>query len=267
MNLLAIIRTIWRHRFVTFPIIVLTLLAAAYEVAVKPSQYQTTSTYVLVSPPGPPTPGEVKHDPALANINPDNPYTRYGDPAVVSELLSEIMSSDSERQAMVNAGADSRYVVAPSVAFGYATPMVQITGVGSSAQAAINTANVVSRAANDKLNQLQATKGVNPRYRITTIQAVIPDRAQLQASGKLRSLVSVFGAGVVVLLLVISLLNAVSKRRVLAQAEQALRESGDPRVSEPAVPPYDPRLVGANGGGSFLETSVGSDPMGDGPRG
>ena len=132
MDLLLIARTIWRYKLATLPVIVLTLCGVVYAVAVKDPVYEAKSSYVLINPPAPPTPDEVAHDPALGRVNADNPYTRFTDPSVVIQVLTGALNSESARRALEDAGADSRYTVAPSAEPGYFTsPIVYITGVGA----------------------------------------------------------------------------------------------------------------------------------------
>ena len=97
MDLLNISRKIWRHRLATLPVIALTLLGTIYIVALKAPEYKVSSSYVLINPPPPPTADEIARDPKLAQINPNNPYTRFSDQSVIVSLLSSSLSNDSAR--------------------------------------------------------------------------------------------------------------------------------------------------------------------------
>ena len=77
MDLLVIARKIWLYRVATLPIIVLTLLAALYVVVIKDAEYEATSNYILINPPPPPGAEDIAANPALADINSDNPFTRF----------------------------------------------------------------------------------------------------------------------------------------------------------------------------------------------
>ena len=167
MDLLLIARKIWRYRIATLPVIALTLLGAIYVVVLKPPVYEASSSYILINPPSPPTPEEIAQKPALGRINPDNPFTRFSDQSVVVGLLSSVLSNDVERRALSKQGADSRYKVAPvQSTYGYSSLMLGITGVGTSGPQAIRTAELVGAALNGELENLQASRGVAPRYRI-----------------------------------------------------------------------------------------------------
>lgn len=244
MDLLSIARTIGRHKLATIPVIVLTALGAYYVAAVKERVYEASSSFIMINPPAPPTADEIAKDPALGRLNTDNPYLRFGDQSVVVDLLARTVNSDAARQALVDAGADSRYAVAPSLQFGFTSPIVQITGVGPSAEAAMKTATLVSKAVTDHLNKMQRVHGTDQAYRITPMQVDVPDRAKLRASGQLRMLVGVLGLGVIVLFVVVSVADAMDtwrRERSAAQtpATQGAGDYGDgaPFDDEPAAEP------------------------------
>ena len=88
--------------------------------------------------------------------------------------------------------------------YGYSSLMLGVTGVGSSGPQAIRTAELVGAALNRELENLQASRGVAPRYRIKSELIDAPDTASQKVSGKLRALIGVFVLGVVLLFVVIS---------------------------------------------------------------
>ena len=221
MDLLLILQKIWRHRVFTLPVIVLTLAGAAYVVAVKKPLYEATSSYILINPPPAPTAEDIARDPALGRVNADNPYTRFPDESVVVDVLARTVGSDSARQQLVKAGADQRYAVASAAHFGSSSPIVQITGSGSSPQAAIHTAGVVGRAVAAELARMQRAQHVDPRYWITAFQVEVPDDAKLRPSGQLRMLVGVLGLGAILLFVVISVMDALGAIR-LERMRQAM---------------------------------------------
>jgi hypothetical protein len=213
MDLLLIARKIWRYKFATLPILALIVCGAVMVVAVKEPVYQASSTYILINPPAPPTAEDIARDPTLGRANADNPYTRFPDQSVVVQILASTLGSESARRELVAAGADPRYTVAPTSEFGYSTPIVEIVGVGPTPEVAVGTAKLVGRAAIRQLDRMQQAEGVDRPYRITTQQVDSPDSAQLQASGQLRALVGVLGLGAVLLFVVVSVADALTKLR------------------------------------------------------
>ena len=204
MALLLIARKIWRYRLVTLPVIALTLLGLFYVMAVKAPEYKVSSSYILINPPPPPTADEIARDPKLARINPNNPYTRFSDQSVIVSLLSNSLSSATASQELVKAGADPGYTVSPDLQLGYSSSVVEVTGVGSTPQGAVHTAELVGAALTRELDRIQASQGVDPHYMIKSQQVVAPDSPQLQISGKLRPLVGVLALGAILLLLAVS---------------------------------------------------------------
>ena len=213
MNLLLIARKIWRYRLVTLPVIALTLLGLFYVMAVKAPEYKVSSSYILINPPPPPTADEIARNPTLGRINPNNPYTRFSDQTVIVSLLSSSLSSDTARQELVKAGADPRYTVSPDLQLGYSSSVVEITGMSSTAQGAVHTAELVGAALTRELDRIQVSQGVDPHYMITAQQVVPPDSPKLQISSRFRPLIGVLAIGAILLLLAVSAAEALETLR------------------------------------------------------
>lgn len=243
MDLLLISRKIWRYRLVTLPVIALTLFGVFYVLAIKTPEYKVSSSYVLINPPPPPTADDVARDPKLGRINPNNPYTRFSDPSVVVSLLSSSLSNESARRDLVRAGADPRYTVAPDLQLGYSSLVVEVTGVGSTPQGAVHTAEVVGAALTRELDRVQVSQGVDPHYMIKTQRVVAPDSPTQQVSSTLRPLVGVFAMGAILLLLAVSGADALNTLR--AERNQRRLPERDDRG--------DPIGAGATSNGSWHE--------------
>src|SRR3954454_21122088 len=106
MDLVIIAGKLWRYRWLTVPVIVVTLLGATYAVGVKAPEYEASSSYLLINPPSPPTAEQIRKNPELENVRTDNPYTRFSDQSVVIEVLARTISSASARGALERKGAD-----------------------------------------------------------------------------------------------------------------------------------------------------------------
>ena len=239
MNLLQISRKIWRHRIVTLPVVALTLLGAFYVVALKAPVYKVSSSYVLINPPPPPTADQIARNPALGRINSDNPYTRFSDQSVIVSLLSSSLSSDTAREELVKAGADPRYTVSPDVQLGYSSSVEQVTGVGSTPQAAVRTAELAGAALTSELDRVQASQGVNPQYMIKAQRIVAPGIPTQQLSSTLRPLVGVLAMGVILLFVAISGAEALDtlrterRQRDLPDGDDKGDHKGDPIEGTP----------------------------------
>jgi capsular polysaccharide biosynthesis protein len=225
MSVFLIVTKIWRYKLVTFPLIACILAGAFYVVAVTAPTYESSATYILVNPPPLPTDAEIAADPALGRIHDDNPYARFSDQSVLVQILTSRLTSDDSRLSLVKQGADPNYTVAPSAEFGLSSPILQIVGTGTSAAAAVTSANLVGRALTQELDQMQRVRGVDKRYRITVEAVVGAHDAKLKPSGKARSLVAMLVLGTILLFIAISILDAVVALR--ARSVQGLAADED----------------------------------------
>lgn len=224
MDLLTIIRAIWRHRLAVTPVILLTALAALYVLVVKPPVYEASSSLLLVNPPDAPTAAQIVADPKLAKINTNNPYYNLGDVWTADALISVVASDSAQAQVALSNAVD-------------VPPIIQITGSASSPQAAIKVVDMVTSVAVADLHQMQTRQGVNDLYTIKTVELVQPRQAKLSVGGKLRSLIAVLGLGAILLFVTISAAQAMEKRRMdgsispgmpaRARLREAARANGD----------------------------------------
>ncbi len=258
MDLLSIWRTVWRHRLALLPVVLLTVAGSVYVTFFVPSLYEATASYVLVNPPAPPTEAEIREDPSLAEVDTDNPFLRF-DSSVVINIVSRRVSTDETRELLRDEGADIRYEVAPSARYGFASPIIDIRGVGDSPDEAIVTAEIAGRAVNDELLALQEAQGVNPTYMITTLPVEVPLDARERVSSRLRSLIAVVGLGGVLLFTVISVLQALDKRR----AERAPKPGP---TWQSTVDPVAPRPGGDRPPATVAARGVTSAPHVQAPR-
>ena len=225
MDLLAIARKVWLYRVATLPVLILTFLGAFYVVVIKSPEYEASSSYVLIQPPPPPTQEDIAIDPSLGRINADNPFTRFTDQSAVVGVLASRLGNESSRDALAEKGADRRYTVAPSSEFSTSSLLVEITGVGSSPEEAVGTAELVGAALVRELDDLQATQNVAQDYRIQAQSVTAPDTAQRQVSSTLRPLVGVLAMGGILLFVVVSAAEALSSLGLSSRGGERSRAS------------------------------------------
>jgi len=212
MDLLSVAQSLWRHKLVTIPVIVLTGLLAFYVVKIKPPVYQATASMLLTNPQNGATASQIAADPRLKTANPYNTFVSYGSLGVVADTVIELVTAPTAQQALTQSGVDPRYQMALSSAFGN-PPIINITGVGSSGQEAIRSATLLVEAAQADLHNVQVQLGIDSFYMITAVEIVKPTQAQRSSSGKSRSLVAVLGVGLILLFVAVSVSDAVDKRR------------------------------------------------------
>jgi capsular polysaccharide biosynthesis protein len=231
MDLLSIIQTVWRHKFATIPVILLTAIGALYVIAIKAPVYQASSSLLLLGPPGQPTSEQIAANHKLAKIDPNNPYAGFNDLPIVADAVINIVTSPSEGNTLVRAGANPKYTITLSSDFGN-PPILQITGTGTTPQQAILTTKLVTKASAAALYQMQKEQGVDNYYLITTTELVQPTQAQTVASGRLRTLVAVLGLGTILLFVVVSFAEALQKRRRVGVDSPAGTRMSGPRTRE-----------------------------------
>lgn len=241
MDLFVIARKLWRYKLLTLPVLLLTLCGAAYVVVIKTPVYETSSSYVIVNPPSPPTEDDIAANPALGRINADNPFARFSDETVIVDVLASSMANESAERALLKEGADPRYKVESSSALGFSSPILKVTAQGESPQAAVRSAKLVGSAVIRELKRMQKAEGVDPTYWIKSQQVDAPDGAELRASGQLRMLVGVLALGAVLLFVIVSVADALT---TLRRERQESAASGRLAMSDELSPAYDGRAEG-----------------------
>lgn len=212
MDLLSIIQSLWRHKFVTIPVLVLTAVLALYVVKLKPPSYQSTASVLLANPQGPATETQIAANPGLKKVNPYNTFTSYGDLDVVADTVIQVITAPSSAQALTNAGVNPNYQITVSTAWGN-PPIINITGIGSSPESAFQSARGLVNVTKTDLYNLQKSQGINDFYMITPVVITPPNPGLRSSSGKLRSIIAVLGLGILLLFVAVSVTEAVDKRR------------------------------------------------------
>jgi len=229
MDLLAITRTMWRHKVLSLGTLVLTVLGLVYVIFLTPREYQATSSTVLFPPPAPPSAEAIEKDPTLAGVDPSNPFSQFGDPSVIIDVVARRVSTKSAEEALVAEGADPRYEVAASVRYGSTSPIVEIVGVGGDPATATRTVEVVQNAVETELRIIQEEQGVNPQFMITPYVVDAGEKPELIVSGMLRSAVAVLGVGAIALFIMLSVAVALEVRQ--AERSRLARLSAGPAGS------------------------------------
>jgi len=224
MDLLGVIRILWRHKIASFTVLGLVFVGVGYIFTMVPPVYEAKSSYVLVPPPGPPTREQIARDPSLADVHTANPYTTLPDQSIVVAALCLRLSNPATHRDLLAQGVQN-YTAAPSVRYGQISPIVEITGTGSSARSAVDAALAVDRELAKALEQMQSVNGTDPRYMIKSLQIQTPDEATMRASSRLRSAIAVVAVGVILLYVVISVADAVEKSRA---QRWRVAEAGEP---------------------------------------
>lgn len=257
VDLLAILGTLRRHWWVTVLVTALTVIGAGAVVATSPPQWTATTSFLLIEPPTPPTVEDLEENPRLGRINSDNPFVRYGDPAVVIDVVSRIAATEAVHDEIEAAGGSPDFEVAPSARYGAASPIVDVSVTSDSEERVLSSLALVGDFVGQQLRSVQSQGDVDPTYFYTLRQIDTPTQASQEFSSTLRLLVGVLVLGLLTLLAVISIL-------------EGRRRSGRAAVEPGArLPREAPSAVGreaASGSGSAAgpqDARTGVDPRDD----
>jgi hypothetical protein len=231
VDLLRISRILRRHKLLTFPVVILTVLGMGYALVGTKPLYQSTADYLLSPPPSAPTPGQLAADPSLAKANYDNVYARLPDLSVVVDIVAAKITGTAESQALLAQGADPRFSIAPVEKYGSPTPILEVTGTGSTAAEALKTRELVSAASIRDLYSMQASQGTSPFYMINALPMATTS-PRLKVSSKLRDVIAVVALGGFLLFLAVSIGDAIDKKRAERGAAGEPKEVAHGAASE-----------------------------------
>ncbi|MEW1823711.1 chain-length determining protein [Arthrobacter sp. NPDC080031] len=211
MNPKEVIRTLWRHRLVSVPILLLTLASALYVFQFAPRSYETSATYAMINPDIPTQLDIVKH-PELEKLNSKNPYLRSSDPSLIVQVLLTRLNDSSVADKLKEQGLSSDYTVNRGVG-GTNGFLVDITGIADTPEKSFATTRTLGVMLEKDLYDAQKIDGADDSYLFSSILVAPPDKATEQFSSRLRSLIAVLLAGVVLMFGAVSIARSVSVSR------------------------------------------------------
>jgi hypothetical protein len=231
MDLFAITESFWRHKLATIPVIMLTAIAMFYIVAVRPPTYASSADVLLENPPSAPSIGQIDVNPKLAKINANNPLASLENLVQVADVLSQMETSAAGITKLEQEGVSPGFEVVPDSSL-ETPPVIDITGVGTSPQTAIRSAQMVATDIQKQLYQLQVEQNVNKEYLITSIEYIRPSIATSSSSSKLRSAVVVLVIGLILLLVTVTASQSIAERRRSARPRPTVMSDEDTTSSQ-----------------------------------
>lgn len=211
MEPLSVIKTLWRHKVILIPVVLVTLLAAAYVFALGPRNYQSTATFALVNPLLP-TEQEISKDPSLGKLNSNNPYLRSSDNTLIAQVLTTRLSAQEVAEALELRNLGTEYTVERAGSFGTGL-LIQINAMGSSPDQAMHTVKVLGEFLVQELETMQEINGADKRFLFTALAVTSGEQATEQFSSRLRSVIMIGAGGVVLLFASVSAAQALDRRR------------------------------------------------------
>lgn len=211
MDPVAVLKTLWRHRFVSLPIVLLTFAAAIYVFQYAPRSYESSTTYALINP-DIPTQQEVEKNPRLEALNKKNPYLRSSDPSLIVQVLLTRLNDSSTVEKLNDLGLSSDYTVSRGVG-GVNGFLIDIKGTAETQEKSFATTRALGEMLEKDLYDAQKINDADDTYLFTSIVVASPDKATEQFSSRLRSVIAIFLAGVVLMFGAVSIARSVSVSR------------------------------------------------------
>jgi len=239
MDPIAVLKTLWHHRFISLPILILTIAAAVYVFQFAPRSYESSTTYALINP-DIPTQKEIENNPALEQLNKKNPYLRSSDPSLIVQVLLTRLNDSSTADRLKEQGLSSDYTVSRGVG-GVNGFLVDITGTAETPEASFAITRALGEMLEKDLYSAQKINGADDTYLFTSIVVASPDSATEQFSSRLRSVIAIFLAGVVLMFGSVSIARSVSvsRHRRTSQGGDLPEAGRKRRVRKRAKPPQD----------------------------
>lgn len=232
MDPLAVLRTIWRQKWFALPALMLAVGAAVFVYLEGPRTYDSTQSFALANP-NVPSEKEIDADPSLLELNSDNPYLRSSDPNLVANVVITRLNSKETADNLERRGLSTDYVV-NSGALGGGL-VVSISASGDTPGESLEAVTELGGLMTSYLHDLQTVNGADERYLFTAIMVAAPSEPVEQLSSRLRTVVVVAIAGVVLVFGAISLGTWVDSIRA-KRTSRRTAGSGAPQRRSPAGP-------------------------------
>ncbi|GAA4760155.1 hypothetical protein [Citricoccus nitrophenolicus] len=247
MDPLSVLKTLWTHKWVAMPMVVLTVLACAYGMFWAPRSYESSATFALAMP-SVPTERELENDPELVALNADNPYLRWNDTSLLAQVVIARVSSNDVAKELEGRGLSTDFtLVAPA---GTTSGMLTITATDTSPENAANTVAFLAEAFTGVLREVQKVNNADDLYLVEAMPISGPTPPEEVFSSRLRSTAVLGVVGGLLLFGAVSLAQSVSesRRRGREAAAEAVVEDTTPEVTTPEPPPTTVE-PGEDGGG------------------
>src|SRR6478609_16736 len=188
MDPIQVMKTVWRHRLMALPVILLTVVAVVYVAKWGPRSYESTASYVLISPRAP-SAAEVLKDPSLGNVGADNPYLRTtSDPALAAQVVISTMNSERTARALADQGIPPEYSALPGSGSG-GSSIITFTATAGTAEQSLQAMEFLGTQLVDILKDVQTANGADERYLISAIEVDASENAVEKVSSRLRTVV------------------------------------------------------------------------------
>jgi hypothetical protein len=209
MDVLSILRLLTRHWRVTAPAALITVLLIGVALRSSSPMYEATGSVVLLPPPEAPDVSATGGSAPAPEVG-QNPFARYGDLSVVADILARVLGGESSRDEFESLGVTGYEVVVNKFQRG---PVVDVTGQGPNAEAAIRSAEIVLKEVDVVLSGLQQAEHADPDYFIRSASVERPSTATTMYGSTVRTAIAALAVGALGTLSLAVLAEAITRRR------------------------------------------------------
>lgn len=211
MDPISVLKTLWRHKWVALPMVLLTCAACAYVMFFAQRTYQATMTYALITPKTPTT-QELQASPKLAALNADNPYLRSPDRTLLAQVIITKLGSQDVAEQLQRQGLGTEYTVAQSSS-STSGMLLQLAASGTSPAQAVETAVALGQRLTSTLHDVQTINGADELYLFSALPVDGPGQAKEMFSSRLRTLIIVAVGGALLVFGAVSVARSVELSR------------------------------------------------------
>ena len=209
MDPIAVVKKLWHFKYFVLPVLLVTLIAGVYVFQFAPRSYESSMTFAIVNPKIP-TEAELLNDPALGKLNSDNPYLRSSDPTLIAQVVITRLSDSATAGILAGKNLGTDYTVTRGVTGNGL--LIDISAVGQSPEQSLLTLEALGSLVQSNLYDLQKVNRADDRFLFTSLVVAPPGKSAEQFSSRLRSVIVVGLAGVVLLFGAVSLAGALETR-------------------------------------------------------
>ncbi|MGO4230585.1 Wzz/FepE/Etk N-terminal domain-containing protein [Arthrobacter sp. YAF34] len=217
MDPISVLKSLWRHKWVALPMVLLTCAACAYVMFFAQRTYQATMTYALLTPKTPTT-EELQANPKLAALNSDNPYLRSADNTLLAQVIITKLGSQDVGEQLKKQGLGVEYSVGQSSSSSSGM-MLQLSASGTSPTQAVDTALALGKRLTTTLHDVQTINGADNLYLFSALPVDGPGQAKEMFSSRLRTLIIVAVGGALLVFGSVSVARSLELGRERRRAE------------------------------------------------
>lgn len=205
MDPVSVFRTLWSHWKLAIPLALIVVAACLFVFFNGPRSYDSSATYVLVRP------GD---NPTMSEGTPDagNPFLRTGDASLATQVVVARMGAPDIAEKLKNDGLSDNFTVRIASELN-SGQILKVDSSASTPELTIATTKKLGDLLLENLRSVQIDGGANDQFLLTAQAITLPTEAAERFSSRLRSVIMVGIAGIVLLFGVVSIAQAVDRRK------------------------------------------------------